>query len=96
MKRQLNKERQAAITYNVCISDTMNIQLIDKQNNNYRLLIDGFKCLFIPMELFTKGLFPVKKCLNNNSLGWYVNRKFVSYKQIKKSITAPSPTPPPQ
>jgi len=64
----------------------MNIKLIDKQSNNYRLLINEIECLFIPMELFTTGLLPVKKCLNNNSLGWYVNRKFVSYNQIKKAI----------
>jgi hypothetical protein len=63
-----------------------NIQLIEKQKGNYRLNINGIECLFIPMELFTTGLFPLKKCLNNNSLGWYVKRKFISYKQIKKII----------
>lgn len=62
------------------------IQLIEKEKNNYRLLINGIECLFIPLDLFTNELFPVKKCLNNNSLGWYVNRKFISYKQIKKAI----------
>lgn len=64
----------------------MTIQLIDKQGSNYRLSIYGIECLFIPMELFTTGLFPVKKCLSNGSLGWYVKRKFVSYKQVKKVI----------
>jgi hypothetical protein len=70
----------------ICVMPT--IQFLNKQNNNYRLLINGIECLFIPMELYTTGLMPVKKCLNNNSLGWYINRKFVSYRQIKKAITA--------
>lgn len=65
----------------------MNIQMIEKQKNNYRLTVYGIECLFIPLDLFTTGLFPVKKCLVNGSLGWYVNRKFVSYNQIKKAIT---------
>lgn len=64
----------------------MNIQVIDKQPNNYRLIINGIECTFMPMDIFTNGLFPVKKCLNNNSLGWYVGRKFVSHKQIKTAI----------
>lgn len=71
---------------NAKLCETMSIQLIDKQSNNYRLLISGVECLFIPMELFTTGIFPVKKCIVNGSLGWYVARKFISYKQIKKTI----------
>lgn len=65
---------------------TMNIKLIEKQGNIYRLLIGGTTCDFIPMELFTTGILPVKKCMVNGSLGWYVNRKFASYKKIKKAI----------
>lgn len=64
----------------------MSIELIDKQNNNYRLLVNDIECLFIPMDLFTTGISPVKKCIVNGSLGWYVGRKFVSYKKIKKAI----------
>lgn len=64
----------------------MNIKLIERQGNNYRLLIDGVECLFIPLDLFTTGIMPVKRTQVNNSLGWYVNRKFASYKQIKKAI----------
>jgi hypothetical protein len=68
-----------------------NIQIIEKQNGNYRLLINGIECLFIPLDLFTTGLMPVKRTQVNNSLGWYVNRKFVSYKQIKKAIINKKP-----
>lgn len=64
----------------------MEVQLIEKQGDKYRLEINGVECLFMPLDLYTTKFLPVKKCLNNNSLGWYVNRKFVSYKQIKKCI----------
>lgn len=64
----------------------MKVELIEKQGNKYRLKINGTECLFIPLDLFTTNFLPVKRCLNNNSLGWYVNRKFVSYKMIKKGI----------
>lgn len=75
-----------AIATNTYIDATMIIKLIEKQSNNYRLLIDGIECLFIPLDLFTTGLFPVKRTNVNGSLGWYVNRKFISYKKIKKAI----------
>lgn len=64
----------------------MNIQLIDKQDNNYRLLIEGVECLFIPLDLFVSGVLPVKKTQVNGSLGWYVRGKFVSYRKIKSAI----------
>jgi hypothetical protein len=62
------------------------IQLIEKQITNYRLLINEVECLFMPMELFTTSFLPVKKCVVNGSLGWYVGRKFISYRKIKKEI----------
>jgi hypothetical protein len=62
------------------------IQLIEKQNGNYRLLINEVECLFKPMELFINKFMPVKKCCVNGSLGWYVGRKFISYNKIKKSL----------
>ncbi len=62
------------------------IQLIEKQGNIYRLQINGIKCDFIPMDLFTTSFFPVKKCVVNGSLGYYVARKFVSYNKIIKTI----------
>ncbi len=64
----------------------MTIQLIEIKSGNYRLNIDGTECLFIPLDLFTIGLFPVKRTMINGSLGWYVNRRFISYKKIKKAI----------
>lgn len=30
---------------------------------------------------------PANKILKQSTLGWYVNRKFVSYNQIKRHIT---------
>jgi len=63
-----------------------NIQLIEKQKGSYRLRINNVECLFIPLDLFTNGIFPVKRTQVNNSLGWYVNRNFISYKKIKKVI----------
>jgi hypothetical protein len=70
----------------------MEIQVIEKQGKKYRLKINEIECLFVPMDLFTTRFLPVKRCLNNNSIGWYVNRKFVSYKKIKKAIIAYSPS----
>ena len=64
----------------------MDIQLIEKHKNIYRLLIDGVRCDFIPLDLFIHNIFPVKRCVANGRLGWYVKRKFVSYWQIKKAI----------
>ena len=62
------------------------IQLIEKQITNYRLLINEVECLFMPIELFTTSFLPVKKCVVNGSLCWYVGRKFISYRKIKKAI----------
>ena len=77
----------SSIAANTQIDDIMNIQVIDKQGDNYRLIIYELDCLFIPFELFTTGLFPVKRTTVNGSLGWYVKRKFVSYNKVKKAIS---------
>lgn len=49
-------------------------------------MINEVECLFMPMDLFTTSFLPVKKCVVNGSIGWYVNRKFISYNKIKKAI----------
>lgn len=64
----------------------MKIQVIEKHKNIYRLLINGVRCDFIPLELFVNSILPVKRCYVNGSLVYYVNRKRVSYWQIKKAI----------
>lgn len=64
----------------------MTIKLIDKQRSNYRLKIGDTVCLFNKLNLFTNGIFPVKRCVVNGSFGWYVERNFISYNKIKKAI----------
>ena len=52
--------------------------------------IHGVDCVFMPMELFTGNNFlPNKKIVKGSTLGWYVNRKFVSYNQIRAAIKSP-------
>ena len=54
--------------------------------------IHEIDCVFMPMALFTnKRLMPLVPKIKGATPGWYVNRKFVSYKQIKKAIIANSP-----
>jgi len=64
----------------------IDIKLIGKDGNKYQLSIDGVRCDYIPLELFINSILPVKKCYVNGSLVYYVNRKRVSYWQIKKAI----------
>ncbi len=63
------------------------IQLIEKQQGKFCIKIHDVNCVFIPMELFVDYQFmPVTKKLKGSTLGWYINRKFISYNQIKKAI----------
>ncbi len=39
------------------------------------------------MDVFKKGLQPVKRVIKNGTLGWYLDRKFVSRNKIKELIT---------
>lgn len=49
--------------------------------------INGWDCIFMPMCLFANRQFlPLSPKVKGSTLGWYVNRKFVSYKQLKKVI----------
>lgn len=63
------------------------IQFIEKQTGKFYLKIYGIDCIFMPMELFTDTRFlPLNKIVKGSTLGWYVNRKFVSYWQLKNAI----------
>lgn len=51
------------------------------------MVINEWNCVFMPMELFTEKQFlPLNKIVKQSTLGWYVNRKFISYWQIKSAI----------
>lgn len=64
------------------------IQLIKKEPGKFYMKINGSDCVFMPMELFIDYRFlPLDKIIKGSTLGWYVNRKFVSYKKIKKVIS---------
>ena len=63
------------------------VQLIEKQNGKFCINIHGVDCVFMPMSLFVgNNLFPVEAKVKGGTLGWYINRKWISYKQIKKVI----------
>ena len=63
------------------------IQLPEYKCLKFCITINGFDCVFMPMELYIGNNFkPVKKVLKGSTLGWYVNRKFISYNQIKREI----------
>lgn len=63
------------------------IQLIKKEAGIFYINIHGIECVFIPMCLFTnKQLLPIKPKVKGSTLHWYVNRKYISYNQIKKAI----------
>lgn len=49
--------------------------------------INEIDCVFMPMELFVDYQFlPLRKIIKGSTLGWYVNRKFISYWQIKNNL----------
>lgn len=63
------------------------IQLIKYEKGKFCMKIHGVDCVFMPMCLFSdKSFLPIPTKVKGSTLGWYVNRKFVSYKQIKKAI----------
>ena len=62
------------------------IQLIEKKGNTWHMVIHGVDCTFIPVALYIgNNLFPEKPNADNG-LRWRVNRKWISYKQIKMSV----------
>lgn len=53
------------------------------------MIIHGSECVFMPMDLFlANSLFPLSAKVKGSTLGWYVNRRFVSYNQIRSAIRA--------
>jgi len=66
----------------------MTLQLISKQGPAFCINIEGAECMWYPPgTLFTpKQLILVKAVVKGSTLGWYVDRKFVSYFQLKKLV----------
>lgn len=62
------------------------IQLIDKQGNKWHMIINGVECVFIPLSLFVGNRLLPEKPNVDKGLRWRVNRKWISYKQIKYAI----------
>ena len=62
------------------------IQLIKKEGASWHMIIHGVECTFFQMSLYIgNNLFPVNPN-TDHGLRWRVNRKWVSYRQVKKSI----------
>lgn len=62
------------------------VQVIENNGNKWHMIINGVDCVFIPLSLFVgNNLFPTKPNVEKG-LRWRVNRKWVSYKQIKNAI----------
>lgn len=64
----------------------MNIQFIEKQDNMYRLLINGKDYYFSGLCLWKDRIIPLKIGLNNGSIGWNIGKSKISYLQIKQAI----------
>lgn len=67
------------------------IQLIDKQGKTFYMKIYGEDCVFMGTALFLSSRFmPLTPKVKGSTLHWYVNRKYVSYNQIKDAICTQS------
>lgn len=65
------------------------IQIIDRDNNKYTLLINNNEYIFIPILLYkSNSLLPLKSFVpkGKSVIKWKVNGKQISYNQIKKAI----------
>lgn len=79
-----------SIAPNASIDAIDMIEVIEKQGNSWRMLIDGEPFSFLPLSLYRgNDLFPIPADAEHG-LRWRIERnKWVSYKQIKKAITSP-------
>jgi hypothetical protein len=65
----------------------MTIQIIEKQGNIFRIMINGQRYDYhTPLSLFGKGIFPMPKRVKGSTLGWSIKGDWVSYNQIKGAI----------
>ena len=57
------------------------------QITKFCININGVDVVFMPPVLFRADqLLPLPGKVKGSTLGWYVNRKFVSYKKIKSML----------
>jgi hypothetical protein len=72
------------------------IQVIKKDGGKWHMTIHGVGCTFIPMALYIgNNLFP-EQANADRGLRWRINRKWISYKQIKNEIEEQSRRSPPR
>lgn len=62
------------------------IQIIEKQSNGWHIKFNDTDLTFIPPSLFLRNSFVPIKANADNGLRWRVNRKWISYNQIKDKI----------
>ena len=62
------------------------IQIIEKQSNGWHILFNGAQLFFYPPRLYLLNSFVLLKANADNGLRWRVNRKWISYNQIKAKI----------
>jgi len=62
------------------------IHIIEKQVNSWHILFDNEVLVFIPPHLFYANSFIPIKANADNGLRWRINRKWISYNQIKTAI----------
>jgi hypothetical protein len=64
------------------------IQVIERQNNNWHMVINGKACTFAvkPLALYIGNNLFAEIPDTENGLRWRINRKWISYLQIKAAI----------
>lgn len=74
------------IAANSCIDATKMIKDIIYQHDSWHITIHGQRCIFTKtLQLYTTGLLPLQPN-TTKGLRWRINRRWVSYNQIKKAI----------